>query len=269
MSSASNSILDRLYELLADRALQGLDATEASELETLLLQHPEIDAQELDRLAGTLDTALIACDAEPMPTEVRARLAQAADSWIAEGMNSAGDAESSVLAKISWAPWLIAAASLAIAATAWIGSIRSAPSAGNPPVAIAYAEFIDSAPADLIRVDWQPIAKNYSIPTGSFSGEVVWSGAEQRGYMVFEGLPPNDPSVEQFQLWIIDASRGESPPVDGGVFDVDSTGRVIVPIRATLPIGSVAAFAVTVEAPGGVVVSAQERIATLAPVGQG
>jgi len=268
MNTTPNSNLDRLYELLADQALQGLDPAQAKELEALLLEHPDVDAAEFDRIAAAFDAAEFAGAAdEPLPAALAERLNAAADDWIAGTTTSnAQDEAPAVLAKLSWAPWLVAAASLALAAFVWVGSL-SAPTAGEQPVAQAFDSFIDSAPADLVRVNWQPVAKGYDIPAENFSGEVVWSGAEQRGYMVFEGLPPNDPGVEQFQLWIIDSTREGSPPVDGGVFDVDSSGRVIVPIRPALGVGAVAAFAVTVEEPGGVVVSTQERVATLAPVG--
>ena len=54
------------------------------------------------------------------------------------------------------------------------------------------------------------------------------------------------------------------------MFDVDSTdldkatGDVIVPIRAKLHVVDPKIFAVTVEKPGGVVVSSRDRIALLA-----
>jgi hypothetical protein len=110
----------------------------------------------------------------------------------------------------------------------------------------------------------------------TLSGEVVWDPETNEGYMVFEGLGENDPSLYQYQLWIFDADRptGQLPqygegilsqlPVDGGVFDATG-GRVIVPIDAKLPVGQAAVFAITVEPPGGVVVSDRD-IVTLALV---
>ena len=44
-------------------------------------------------------------------------------------------------------------------------------------------------------------------------------------------------------------------PVDGGVFDVSGKGEVVIPIRAVLPVHGPSAFAITLEQPGGVVVS--------------
>ncbi|MGB0715264.1 MAG: anti-sigma factor, partial [Phycisphaerae bacterium] len=86
-------------------------------------------------------------------------------------------------------------------------------------------------------------------------GDILWSDTEQRGYMRFFGLPANDPTVSQYQLWIVDPSRDEHP-IDGGVFDVSvADGEVIVEFESRLPADAPAVFAVTVEKPGGVVVS--------------
>ncbi|MGI9538649.1 MAG: anti-sigma factor domain-containing protein, partial [Miltoncostaeaceae bacterium] len=100
------------------------------------------------------------------------------------------------------------------------------------------------------------------------SGEVLWNNELQQGVMVFRGLAPNDPSEAQYQLWIFDATRSEAHPVDGGVFDVAaSSGEVEIPIRARLPVAEPTLFAITVERPGGVVVSSRERLPLLAKVG--
>ncbi len=66
------------------------------------------------------------------------------------------------------------------------------------------------------------------------SGDMVWSPSQPRGYMRFRGLLPSDPKVAQYQLWIFDKQRDEKFPVDGGVFDVDANGEVIVPISPKL-----------------------------------
>jgi anti-sigma-K factor RskA len=85
--------------------------------------------------------------------------------------------------------------------------------------------------------------------------------------MRFGGVAPNDPTEQQYQLWIFDATRPEATPVDGGVFDIGESGEVIVPINAKLPVREAAAFAITVEQPGGVVVSDRSRLALLAAKG--
>lgn len=79
------------------------------------------------------------------------------------------------------------------------------------------------------------------------------------------GLKSNDVRRWHYQLWIFDKTRDQRYPVDGGVFDVPAGAtEVFVPINARVPVGSAVMFAVTVEAPGGVVVSTRERVALLA-----
>src|SRR6185295_19400023 len=93
------------------------------------------------------------------------------------------------------------------------------------------------------------------------TGDVVFDPVRQIGFLRFQGIPANDPRLAQYQLWIADAGRRQPEPVDGGVFDVTpqatASGDVIIPFRAKLPVGKPAAFVVTMEQPGGVVVSKQ------------
>ena len=85
--------------------------------------------------------------------------------------------------------------------------------------------------------------------------------------MRFHGLAANDPTKSQYQLSIFDPSQSAKTPIDGGVFDIDpSTGDVIVPINAKLRVTGPTLFAVTVEKPGGVVVSKREHIVMVAAV---
>ena len=100
------------------------------------------------------------------------------------------------------------------------------------------------------------------------SGDVVWSNRAQAGVMRIVGLEPNTTKRWQYQLWIFDRTRDDRYPVDGGVFDVPAgASEVLIPIDARLPVGDAVMFAVTVEPPGGVVVSKRERIVLLAKAG--
>ncbi|MEM8756339.1 MAG: anti-sigma factor [Planctomycetota bacterium] len=156
--------------------------------------------------------------------------------------------------------WLAAAACLVIAAAAWWPSTGTA--AGSD--AAELRQTLIASADDLVRWDWAAWDDEYA-GTG---GDVVWSESRQEGYMVLAGLPANDPSESQYQLWVVESSRGvplETEPVDGGVFDIPAgSTEVVVPIRAALRAEGVAAFAVTREAPGGVVVSDQSRRVVIA-----
>ena len=75
----------------------------------------------------------------------------------------------------------------------------------------------------------------------------------------------NDPEQRQYQLWIFDRTRKVEQPVDGGVFDIPAgSSEVIIPIDAKVRVHDAFAFAVTVEKPGGVVVSEREHIVVMA-----
>ena len=103
-----------------------------------------------------------------------------------------------------------------------------------------------------------------SDPYAGLSGEVIWNDEKQEGYMSLENLAVNDPTKNQYQLWIVDPERDELP-VDGGVFDItQKDGKSIIPIRNALVINKPVAFVITLEQPGGVVKSKQEVVVALA-----
>lgn len=157
---------------------------------------------------------------------------------------------------------------LAVGAVLWARGQRpgDGPAVATVLPAEARAELLASA-GDAATLAWKLTG---DAAATAAAGDVVWSASKQRGFMRFQGLAPNDPKVAQYQLWIFDKLRDDKYPVDGGVFDVSSTGEVIVPISAKLPVGDAVLFAVTVEQPGGVVVSKRERIVvTAAPASAG
>jgi anti-sigma-K factor RskA len=154
--------------------------------------------------------------------------------------------------------WLAAAACLAFAITAIVRPWgKKAPTAREQRDSLVQV-------ADAKVIPWTAM----SDPTATGAkGDVVWSNTEQRGFMRFSGLSQNDPAATQYQLWIFDGERDQDFPVDGGVFDVTTGGDVVVPIRAKLKVGKPVLFAVTVEKPGGVVVSKRERLVVTAKAG--
>ena len=103
-----------------------------------------------------------------------------------------------------------------------------------------------------------------SDPYKGLTGEVIWNDEKQEGYMSLENLAVNDPTKNQYQLWIVDPERDDLP-VDGGVFDItQKDGKSIIPIRNALAINKPVAFVITLEQPGGVVKSKQEVVVALA-----
>ena len=138
------------------------------------------------------------------------------------------------------------------------------PASGPPEPAVARRAFLASH-RWVVQRSWQ--AGN--DPRGiAVRGDVVWDPKSQTGFMRFVGLPHNNPLTEQYQLWIVDGHRQQAYPVDGGVFDVTSSHgeEVVIPIRSKLYVEFAMTFAVTIERPGGVVVSDRSRVAAIAQV---
>lgn len=120
---------------------------------------------------------------------------------------------------------------------------------------------------DTIRIAWQP----FDLPDApaeqrTVSGDVIWNDELEQGYLRFVGLKPNDPDIEQYQVWVID-ERGMEQKVSGGVFNATADGEVIVPIHPGIDIRRVAIFAVTIEEPGGTWVPDLRRRVVVAPRG--
>lgn len=118
---------------------------------------------------------------------------------------------------------------------------------------------------ETIRIAWQP----FDLPDApaeqrEVSGDVVWNDRLEQGYLRFVGLKPNDPNVEQYQVWVID-ERGMEQKVSGGVFNANADGEVIVPIHPGIDVRRVALFAITIEEPGGTWVPDLRRRVVVAP----
>lgn len=295
--NASDYAITRLDELLADRALQGLTPAEDAELKSLLADSGWHDDHSLDLTAASTDLVFGRVDA-PMPSSLRTKLEMAADRFAAErpavkvaapGFGRAaefvppkvnraveampGHRESAIASAgprrmPSWG-WAVMSVCLLVALVGWFrGEIRP----GNLPPERARAEFLQAA-RDTVSWPWAVWDQKSGLPgdpaVSTIKGDVVWSPSQQRGYMKFRGITACKAGQEVYQLWIIDATRPDSPPVDGGVFEISAAqknrdGEVIVPIEAKLPVGRPAAFAITMEPPGGVVVSKQDRRVAIA-----
>ncbi len=116
-----------------------------------------------------------------------------------------------------------------------------------------------------VRLAWQP----FDLPDApaeqqGIQGDVVWNDDLEQGYLRFVGLDPNDPDIEQYQVWVID-ERGLEQKISGGVFNASASGEIVVPIDPGIPVGRVQLFAVTVENPGGTWVPDLQRRLVVAP----
>lgn len=287
---------ERLVDLSADFALGMQESDEQSELHRL---DPDGSAREaFEAVAAELDIAFAETDPVDMPAGLEERLfagipspatsqatqAQPELRLTSDQADIAGSPQMHS-PRGAWFPWLVAAASLAVTAGVLLRPQAQAPQPASQPTAMEKRDALIQLHAgdeDLLRYAWTPTGDPAVV--GEVTGELIWDEATDEGYMTIGGLEVNDPSQYQYQLWIFDATRpqGDLPqhgdafgglltqrPIDGGVFDITDDGEVVIPIDPKLLVKQGVAFAVTVEPPGGVVVSDRSRVPLLAIPPQG
>ncbi|MFT5286195.1 MAG: hypothetical protein ACI8TQ_002363 [Planctomycetota bacterium] len=251
MSTSFPNWDDQTLDLAIERFTVGLDQADDATLNRLATSDDLIDFE------NTVASVHLAFqEVEAPPAEFLNRLKIAGRLQVANRSNPSSSKP--VLASVTplgfrslaIAGWLVAAGLLL--------SFILYQSIDNDDPDARRAALIASA-SELIRIDWT--ATEDPAATGA-GGDVVWNPALQEGYMRFDNLPPNAPEKSQYQLWIFDQTRAnwEAKPVDGGVFDIPTNGEVIIPIDAKLTIREPVLFAITIEAPGGVVVSEREHL---------
>lgn len=281
---------EKMLNLLADQALFGLSKAESSELEQLKKEFPELANDYSFEIAASAINLANLNVSEPMPAHLQAKILGDAEEFFAanqkkqnalnfepnqqtavETVRNAAEAAPSV-PWWSWFGWgLAAAACVALAINLWTTRVQpptdivKTPTQTPTPQPNPRQEFerLLASGEGIVRTQWaEPDPKNAK----QISGDIVWSNAEQKGFLRFQGLPANDPNKETYQLWIFDENQSDKYPIDGGVFDVSQTGEVVVPIDPKIAVKKPKMFAVTVEKPGGVVVSDRQRLVVIAKV---
>jgi len=259
---------DRLIDLLEKRAVYGLTDEQLRQLDGL----DQAGDTSFDLAVAAINLAELGTT-EEMPPNLRARITADANEFFADKpiQNPAKISEPAKpgIGLFGWLGWAVAAAAI-VALIVNIALIRnSGPQVASGPTSTPMPtqlgpeqlreQLIKSAP-DLATADIGAGNMKDVVP----KGDIVWSDSRQAGYIHVKGLPKNDPTKQQYQLWIFDENQDPKTPVDGGVFDVSSDGEVVIPINAKLQVRNPKLFAITIEKPGGVVVSKQEKVASLA-----
>lgn len=281
---------ERLLDLLTLQETEGLTKEEKTELEDLLKQFPQW--ADDDSIALTV-TAINLSDldaSEEMPAHLQAKILAQADIFLAKSEqpkgkilefeprkkqerkieNESGEGFFGKLLNINWLGWGVAAAAcLALVFNLWLARpvkefvyVPAATPSPTPALPEQREQLLASA-KDVVTTAWASADPQKTL---NIEGDIVWSNAEQKGYMRFKNMPLNDKSKETYQLWIFDENQDTKTPIDGGVFDVNENGDVIIPIDAKIKVQKPVMFAVTAEKPGGVVVSKREKIVAIAKV---
>jgi Anti-sigma-K factor rskA len=267
---------EKMLDLLITQATTGLTGDEARELERLEKQFPETAGDESFELAAAAFSMASVDAGEPLPESLQKRIAADADKYFVqekaeepEEFQKTFSLEPQQRSALQWLGWAFAAvACIALGVNMWW--TRS-----NPQIERIYVQAPTPSPTPPMEKQLeQMLAASDAVKTtlsnpknpGEIVGDVVWSDSEQKGFVRLKGMPVNDKTKEQYQLWIVAANQNAKTPVDGGVFDVDKNGEIIIPIDAKVKVEKPAAFAITAEKTGGVPVSEQGKVMAIGKV---
>jgi anti-sigma-K factor RskA len=267
-----------MLDLLGKKASEGLDRKEQKQLDELIAVSG-IEDESFEMAAAAISMIDLKTN-EPLPAHLQAKILADADRIL--------DTPREAVRQVSYTPpttpkasfwdfnwatglgWAAAAAAcLALGINIWLTRVQPPPQqVQNPPLeerltpAQMRQRLIDAG-GDVIKAAWT-VGNDKDVK--EISGDIVWSDTKQAGYMRLRGLPANDTNKQTYQLWIFDETQDPKTPIDGGTFDIGDDGDVIIPVNAKLKASKPKMFAVTVERPGGVVVSKREKIAAIAKV---
>ncbi|HEX8249149.1 MAG TPA: anti-sigma factor [Pyrinomonadaceae bacterium] len=274
-----------MLELLSGKAFSDLSETELAELAELEKLFPELENDDSFEIAASAVSLTNLDVSEPLPAHLQAKILADADKYFA----SPAEASASVRetsgeeeyqktfafepkrSPWQWLGWLAAAfACIALAVNVWMTRFQPREIAGNatPTPTVTPQKLSPAQEREQLLNSVDTVQTTFTNPKnpGEILGDVAWSDSAQKGFLRLRGVPANDATKEQYQLWIFASNQDPKTPVDGGVFDVSESGEVIIPIDAKIKVQKPTLFAVTAEKPGGVVVSKQEKMMAIAKV---
>lgn len=286
---------ERWLELLADQTVFGLNEKELMEAEKLKKQFPDWEQDiTLELAAAAVGLSQLEVK-EELPANLRTKIFATADNYfetleaspkvlnfppkVSKNIGSLATERSNNIVETApksspwqWLGWAFAAAACVALAFTLLTTrpdrtpeiVKTPETIQTPPPELSIEqkrEQLLTSAIDAVRIPLTNPKNQKEVV-----GDLVWSNAEQKGYARFSNLPVNDAAKETYQLWIVDETQDAKTPISGGVFNINQIGEVIVPVNAQLPVKKPKAIAVTVEKPGGVVVSKQEKVVALAKI---
>lgn len=226
----------RALDLLADRAVQGLEPNETRELGGLLRRLPWLDDTSFERSAAAIELAFDGPVDEPLPPFLRRRLEVEGSRWITE--QAFGEATDDAFEPVKERPpgrrgRFLASPGLAFAASLLLSLGWFVRYANTPIETHCILERMDRiaqeqsrqelmTQSDVIRLAWS------SPDDGEPHGEVVWSSVRQEGVVTVENLPP-EALASTLHLWIFEQDD-DGRAIDGGTFSPEAGGEAVVAV---------------------------------------
>jgi anti-sigma-K factor RskA len=254
-----------LQESLSAWAIGALRANESREVES----HLASCAMCREEASGLPDVALSLAASGPLETPsdaVRAQIMARTAGRAAVVAPPVKQAARATMRTVSWAPWLVAAASMLLSAYFGMDSLRvrreldtvrgelqaaraEAAATGVRLASLQQAsERSESALAVLVAPDVARIdLAGQPGPASAASARAFWS--RSRG-MVFSATSlPAPPPGRTYQVWVVTRDSG---PLSAGLVEPDAQGRVNAVFATPATIAQPIAVAVTLEPAGGV-----------------
>ncbi|MCB9852690.1 MAG: anti-sigma factor [Phycisphaerales bacterium] len=244
----------RILDLLADEATVGLNEIDVALLDDYFGDHPDEDRDGLCFAAAAIQLTTLPEIQTPSQQLLAALELQAAAHFASTAQSGGphrGDRAMPAFRPAGlWKRFAIAALIVFAVGGWWLALARKSESS-VPFAPDEQLAQLESEANDVLHCPWSSGQRGYEC----VAGEVIWSDSKQVGFLRLKGLPANNPNKAQYQLWIVDPSRDKNP-IDGGVFDIPAASdEALVPIDAKLHVSHPSVFAITLEQPGGVVVS--------------
>lgn len=273
-----------LFDLLTKKAVHGLDDAEQRQLDEIDPGWANREFRTLEMTAAAINMAGVEVD-EPLPEHLYSKVAADAGKYL--GTEPAEEeaapwpptigremfTQKPQRSLFGWLGWAVAAAAcIALALNIWFTRVQPQEQVKVQPTPVGsprpltpeeqLAAFESSTP-NLVKASWAP---GNIKDMKDVAGEVIWSDAKQTGFIRISGLAMKGAPDYCYQLWIFDKVQDKATPIDGGIFDVNSQGEIIIPINTKIPAQGPTMFALTIERHGGVVVSKRTQIAAIAKV---
>ena len=250
---------ERLVDLLVLKSTEKLSIEEQRELNVLLDLFPEYTEDYFHEMTALAQVSFYSQDNfnnEALPKQMRKRILHTYKSEL--GQSTLMDYINHYMRVFFYKPQYAWTLTILMAVGLSFAMIEFRTYDSNFRYLPLKRVVLENTADDMIQFPWH--SRSNSLE--SVSGDIIWTDKGQKGFIKIAGLPMNDPSQNQYQVWILDPLNHKQP-VDGGVFDVTQTDKtLIIPINPKLPISKAVGFAITLEQPGGVVVSNQPLLLT-------
>ena len=273
---------EKMLDLLTAKATGRISEEEARQLKELEEMFSEFkDDHSFELAAAAIGLINLKTD-EPLPAHLRNRILDDAEQYLVADAKDISEQKSSETEEyqktLTFAPkrsiwqslgWVFAAAAcIALAVVIWnkprVEYVQAPPPQITPtptPNANEQRQQLLASSNDLVQKSWTDFDPKKPL---NVRGDFVWSNSAQKGFARFQNMPVNDKSKETYQIWIFDETQKN--PISAGVFDADQTGEIIIPMEAAIRVEKPTMIGITVEKPGGVMVSDLSKVMAVAKI---